>query len=215
MGESLSDEASAEQQAEMLLARYGIFAREFLPREQTTTWTPLGRAFERMELRGEIRRGYFVEGLSGMQYALPDAARLMSTLHDRGSNSKEPVLVSACDPANPYGSGIPLTSIPGGAPSRTNGNYLAFLDGSPLLVLEKNGGRIRSEETPDVAAVRHVMCAFLGLLKLTDGLRPFQTIVIEQWNGLPPASSPWRDLLQDLGFRRDRDQHMSADRYST
>src|SRR5205085_1177228 len=59
--------------ARLLLERYGVIARELaLMDERLPPWRVLYEVLSRLELAGEVRRGYFVEGLSGAQFALPD-----------------------------------------------------------------------------------------------------------------------------------------------
>src|SRR5439155_1233062 len=72
-----AQEEHAVRQAEVLLDRYGIVARELAQGEGwLPPWRVLYEVYSRMELAGSVRRGYFVEGLSGAQFATPQAARL-------------------------------------------------------------------------------------------------------------------------------------------
>ena len=72
-GEVARDEA-VELQAWTLLRRYGVVFRRLLTREtNAATWRELARVYRRLEARGEIRSGRFVTGMSGEQFALPDA----------------------------------------------------------------------------------------------------------------------------------------------
>src|SRR6202011_3794033 len=74
-------EAQAVLQALLLLQRYGVAARELaLLDPWLLPWRVLYEVLSRMELAGEVRRGYFVEGLSGAQFALPEAARMLQDL---------------------------------------------------------------------------------------------------------------------------------------
>ena len=84
MGEHLNGDECARRQAVQLLDRYGIVARELYRREELLPWALIASALQRMELRGEIRRGYFVEGLSGMQFALPAAVEELRRLRSDG-----------------------------------------------------------------------------------------------------------------------------------
>src|SRR5581483_12170655 len=67
-------DAAIEMFARALLRRYGIMFRRLLERESLkVSWYELGRIYRRLESRGEIRGGYFVSGISGEQFALPEA----------------------------------------------------------------------------------------------------------------------------------------------
>src|SRR5262249_37242144 len=69
-----SPDAIVETRAWSLLRRYGVVFRRLLARESgAPAWRDLARAYRRLEARGEIRGGRFVTGMSGEQFALPDA----------------------------------------------------------------------------------------------------------------------------------------------
>jgi ATP-dependent Lhr-like helicase len=220
LGEPLTTEERAIAQSRQLLARYGVFAREFLDRENCLPWSLLGPALQIMEMRGEVRRGYFVEGLSGMQYALPDAAEMLRSIGARGeyAATHTVAMLATCDPANPFGTGIDLPGAKDGSAlrvSRSPGNYLAFLDGSPILLIEGYGTRVFTVgENPDESSLEKALCWLVDLVKLPEGLRPVQEITIEQWNGTRPAAGPAAALLQRLGFQRERNQTYRLDAYS-
>ena len=96
-------EAATETVARQLLQRYGVVFREVLAREtRCPPWRLLLQAYRRMEARGEIRGGRFVNGFVGEQYALPDAVESMRTVR-RLPADKEPVIVSCTDPLNLVG----------------------------------------------------------------------------------------------------------------
>src|SRR5439155_3966512 len=120
-------EAAAFFQARLLLERYGIATRELALMSATPTpWRILYEILSRMELAGEVRRGYFVEGLSGAQFALPEAAKLLHEIALPSSSQAPVLLLHSLDPANLYGSGaaleVPLTSSEPRAFGRRLGN---------------------------------------------------------------------------------------------
>ena len=123
-------------------------------------WPELMPWLARSELRGELRRGYFVEGLSGVQYATEEAAAELARLAGMPSSATSDVLLAAADPANLYGSGAPL-DIPlleGGTArlSRIPGNSLVLRGGRPVLVIEAHGKRLTglaSGSKPELDAV--------------------------------------------------------------
>ena len=102
-------ESQAITQAWLLLQRYGVAARELaLMDPWLLPWRVLYEVLSRMELAGEVRRGYFVEGLSGAQFALPEAAILLQDVHLPSTAAAPVILLHSLDPANLYGSGAPL-----------------------------------------------------------------------------------------------------------
>jgi ATP-dependent Lhr-like helicase len=216
MGEPVPIEEQAELQARQLLDRYGILPREFCRREDLLPWPLLGATLQAMELRGEIRRGYFVEGLSGMQYALPAAVEEL-----RGGSSPERqddlFLVAASDPANPFGGGVALpqwqTGAEPGTISRVPSTFLVFHGGVPIMIIEGNGARIETPVALSPADQGTSIALLTGLLRLPEHLRPFRAIVVEYCNGVRATVSPLEPVLRSAGFRADRNQTMRFDGY--
>jgi ATP-dependent Lhr-like helicase len=98
-GAESSDEA-IETQARVLLRRYGIVFRRMLTREPNAApWRELARVYRRLEARGEIRGGRFVHGMSGEQFALPEAIERLREIR-RDNTSGATIIISAADPLN-------------------------------------------------------------------------------------------------------------------
>ena len=101
--EAVSNEAKLETQARQLLRRYGVVFRELLARETIAPpWRSLLGVYRRLEAKGEIRGGRFVNGFIGEQFALPQALDALRTLR-RNPASEEIVLIAAADPLNLIG----------------------------------------------------------------------------------------------------------------
>src|SRR5206468_7541623 len=134
--ESSARDAAVEQFAKVLLHRYGVVFRRLLERESfPVTWYELGRIYRRWEARGEIRGGYFVGGISGEQFALPEAIGLLRSIRKASRNS-ELIALSAADSLNLQGILTPGPRIPA-----LTANRVLFLDGLPIAALE--AGEIR------------------------------------------------------------------------
>ena len=122
-------EAVTETLARQLLQRYGVVFRELLAREtRCPPWRLLLQAYRRMEARGEIRGGRFVNGFVGEQYALPDAVESMRTVR-RLPPDKEPVIVSCTDPLNLVGILTPGPRVP-----VQSHQFIAYLNGAPAEI---------------------------------------------------------------------------------
>ena len=205
------------EQATLALERYGIVAKEFLAREDLLPWGMIAPELTRMELKGEIRRGYFIQGLSGMQFALPEAVEELRKVRS-APPPDEIVLLNACDPANPFGPGLEVPAGKnGGNPvrvSRTGGTYIAFRGGDPFLLFESSGSRIRTLGEPSRETVRRGLELFVDLLRLPERLRPFREIVVEYFDDVRPGESSLGAELRSLGFVRDANQTMRRDRYA-
>jgi ATP-dependent Lhr-like helicase len=217
MGPAAGPQERAAAQARQLLERYGIVAREFHRREDLLPWPLLAACLQGMEMRGEVRRGYFVEGFSGMQYALPAAVEELRRLRGAHTDSGTVTLLNSCDPANPYGTGTTLP-LPGGSGvvprfSRVAGTFIAFADGAPLLIIEGYGSRLRTVGAPAQEALRTALGEFVGLLQLPAHHRPLREIVIEYCDDQRPADSALGPALRSLGFVRDKNQTMRRDAF--
>jgi len=138
--ESSARTAAIEQFARVFLHRYGLVFRRLLERESfPVPWYELGRIYRRWEARGEIRGGYFVGGISGEQFALPEAIGLLrSTL--KTSPGGELIALSAADPLNLQG-----VLTPGPRVAALTANRILFFDGLPIAALE--AGKIRKFAT--------------------------------------------------------------------
>jgi len=121
-----------EHIAKTLLKRYGVVFRKLLERENNLpSWRELLYVYRRLEARGEIRGGRFVEGFSGEQFAVPDA---LSLLRKAQQNENQDLLViSAVDPLNFTG-----ILLPGARVTNTNKNKILFRNGKPIAI-SKNG----------------------------------------------------------------------------
>lgn len=209
LGTKISEEEKIRRQAEQLLLRYGIVARELAKREELLLpWSLLAMELQRMEMRGEIRRGYFVEGLSGMQFALPEAVTMLEKIKSERHATEEPLVISACDPANPYGSGIELLYLPSTV-RRVASNFLVLYKGMPILWLENYAAKIFliAESSEDL--VQRALLQFIHHLR--SSYRTKNEIVIEYCNNVRPSESPFAGILRSVGFYRDKVQTMRLD----
>lgn len=201
-------EARALLLTELLLRRYGIVARELaLLDPSLPPWRILYEVLSRLELAGQVRRGYFVEGLSGAQFALTEAARLLQDLDLPSTAAAPVVLVHSLDPANLYGSGAPLNVplLAAGTQlfTRRPGNWLALKAGAPVLLIEQLGRRLTalpSASGDDLAAAVRLLPDILGS---PGGSGRQHKLTVEEWNGQPVTTTPGRELLEAAGFVRD------------
>jgi ATP-dependent Lhr-like helicase len=124
------DEA-LETFARLLLRRYGVMFRRLLERESLqVSWFELGRIYRRLEARGEIRGGHFVSGVSGEQFALPEAIGLLRSLR-KNKETGQLIMLSAADPLNLVG-----ILTPGSRLTAIAANRLLLRDGVPIAALE-------------------------------------------------------------------------------
>ncbi|HUQ88004.1 MAG TPA: helicase-related protein [Vicinamibacterales bacterium] len=120
-------EAAVEAYAHVLLRRYGIMCRRLMAREPyAVPWRELLRVYRRLEARGEVRGGRFVSGLSGEQFALPEAVDLARQVRRTRPNG-DSIVITAVDPLNLCG-----IITPGDKVAAVASTHITFRDGAPL-----------------------------------------------------------------------------------
>ncbi|MGQ9684267.1 MAG: Lhr family helicase, partial [Anaerolineae bacterium] len=152
-----------------------------------------------LEMRGEIRRGYFVEGLAGAQFALPEAVERLRTLRSTANAEEEaPVVLGAWDPALFAGPRLlaGLTSLTGSPLVRRPSSYAVLLRGRPLLWLERHGLAVAApKDASDAECVAGLSAAFAAISARTGRRR----LAVATWNGTPALGSPAQPLLEAAG----------------
>jgi ATP-dependent Lhr-like helicase len=201
LGPARTEEAGPEAQARVLLTRYGILSREAVEREDgVLEWSSLAGQLARMELRAEVRRGYFVKGLSGIQYALPEAVEALRATANAPAGPADVVVLNAADPANIYGGEPPPGSAvqPEDWPRfhRVPSTHVVTAGGRPILVAEDGGRRMRFTNPIEADAVLSAVQAYLA--------RPGapRRMTIESWNGEDALGGPAEAILRPLSFSR-------------
>jgi ATP-dependent Lhr-like helicase len=128
---------AVEHIAWVLLRRYGVVFRKVLERETNLPpWRELIRAYWRMEARGEIRGGRFVQSFAGEQFALPDAVAELRSMRNKKPGDDR-IAISAADPLNLVG-----IILPGEKVTASFNNRIVFRDGVPIA--QQTGDDIRS-----------------------------------------------------------------------
>jgi len=158
--------AAVETLAWTLLRRYGVIFRRLLTRESfDVPWRDLVRVYRRLEARGEIRGGRFVTGMSGEQFALPDAVeRLREVRRSPGSNGL--ITISGADPLNLTGIVAGIERIRISASTRVvyrNGIPIAAMEGDMLRTLADVDASIAAEAAAAAAGRRvPVIAGYVG-----------------------------------------------------
>jgi ATP-dependent Lhr-like helicase len=143
----LAREAALDVYARVLLERYGVMFRRLLTRETNApSWRELTRVYRRLEARGEIRGGRFVTGVSGEQFALPEAVERLREVRRSAPNGRL-VTISAADPLN-------LSGILAGDDRvrALTSTRIVYRDGVALAVLEGDYLRPLAQIDPVIAA---------------------------------------------------------------
>ncbi len=184
--------------AELLLERQGIVTRdgvrgEGIPGGYGAVYGEL-RALETL---GVCRRGYFVEGLGGAQFALPGAVERLRELRPREDEEQEALVLPAADPAQPYGAGLPWPKRAGARAARVAGAQVVLLGGAAALFVERGGRSLVPLRDPEDGWLRIALAALVDHVK-RGGAK--MRLAVERFDGEPVGESEIMPLLLEAGF---------------
>lgn len=202
------------QRALQLLERYGVLTREMALAEGAQGgFAGVYPVLKVLEERGQVRRGYFVDGLGAAQFAQPGAVDLLRAAQ-RSTDGQDaaatgarlpwdPVepeqdaaatwVLAATDPAQPYGAALPWPES-AGQPARAAGAYVVLVEGDACAYLERGGRRLLTFP----AAADHPEWPSVLASLVED--RRVRRLRIETVDGEPAAASPVADALRAAGF---------------
>jgi ATP-dependent Lhr-like helicase len=130
----------------VLLRRYGVVFRRVVSREAAAIpWRDLARVYRRLEARGDIRGGRFVNGMSGEQFALPEAVERLREVR-RTAPDDRLIVICAADPLNFTG-----VITPGDRIRATGGNRVVYRNGVPVAAMEGDMLRLLTDIDPAIA----------------------------------------------------------------
>ena len=223
--------------AGMLLERYGVVSREAVQAEALPGgFGPIYRVLKELEETGRVRRGWFCEGLSGAQFALPGAldrlraARLEEVPVD-GFGPSEVLILAVTDPANPFGALLPWPANAAGAsPKRIAGAWLILVAGAPRIYVAPGGRQILTfpgflggfepspsldpSAGPSLTRGGELALALAALHRLPHLLAQRSArrrrLAIAEVDGLGAAETPLREALVAAGFVLEDDAWVPA-----
>jgi ATP-dependent helicase Lhr and Lhr-like helicase len=179
--------------AELLLERHGIVTRDGVRAEGIPGgYAPVYRELRKLETLGVCRRGYFIEGLGGAQFALPGAVERL-----REKPEEETALVlAAADPAQPYGAALPWPKRSGARAARVAGAHVVLLGGEAALFVERGGRSLVPLRDPEEGWLRTALAALVQHVRAT-GLK---RLAVERFDGSPVGETEVMPLLLEAGF---------------
>jgi ATP-dependent Lhr-like helicase len=195
---------------ELLLERYGVLTREHvlaegIPGGFSGIYPELGS----LETLGTARRGYFVEGLGGAQFALPGA---IERLRERPGLDDPPLVLAAVDPAQPYGALLPWPTRPGAGndaeglgarrsrgPARVAGAYVVLMAGEPVLYLERGGKGLLTLVPAEDERLPPALEALAAHVR--SGRGSVRRIALEKVDGEAAVASTLESELIAVGFQ--------------
>jgi ATP-dependent Lhr-like helicase len=185
--------------SELLLERYGIVTREQVLAEGIPGgFSLLYGELSQLETLGTARRGYFLEGLGGAQFALPGA---VERLRARGADDDAaPLVLAAVDPAQPYGAALPWPAREGDSgrrPTRSAGAYVVLCAGEPVLYLERGGRGLQTLVAAHDARLEPALAALVEYVRAGR----IKRLALERVDGQPAMTSRLAPALTALGFQ--------------
>jgi ATP-dependent helicase Lhr and Lhr-like helicase len=181
--------------AELLLERQGIVTRDGVRAEGIVGgYGAVYGELKALETVGSCRRGYFVEGLGGAQFALPGAVERLREL--RRVEDDEPLVLAAADPAQPYGGVLPWPKRAAARAARVAGAHVVLMGGEAALYIERGGRSLLPLREPDPEWLRPALAALVAWVRAARGRR----LSVERFDGRPVVESEVLSLLVDAGF---------------
>ena len=204
LGPDLDEAQVAEKRAGLLLRRHGVVTRRAIELDRLGwDWRPIYRALNLMELRGAVRRGYFVTGLPGVQFATTEFIELMRSVGGEGMNASSVCIVAATDPAYVFDRNLASISQSRRAMlldlSRNASTKVVFGGNRPILVAYSNGSRIETGGSSDA----EIEDGILALVRSITASSASRRVEVSEWNGEPVMVSAASAMLAKIGFRRD------------
>jgi ATP-dependent helicase Lhr and Lhr-like helicase len=183
--------------AELLLERQGIVTRDGVRGEGIPGgYGAVYGELKALETLGLCRRGYFVEGLGGAQFALGGAVERLRELRPKEGEEAEPLVLAAADPAQPYGAAIPWPKRAGARAARVAGAHVVLLGGEPALYIERGGRSLVPLREPDEEWLRPAIAALVAHVKSGGAKR----LAVERFDSEPVSESEIMPLLLEAGF---------------
>ena len=183
--------------AQQLLTRHGIVTRETTASEGIAGgFSAVYQVLKAMEDAGRVRRGYFVVGLGGAQFALPAALDQLRSMREPPEEPRA-MIVAATDPANPYGSTLKWPERSGGGPTRIAGALVVLVDGFLAAYLRRGERELllfAPETEPQRSRLIRATARALAELSAPRGM------LLAEIDGAPATSHVTASLFVEAGF---------------
>jgi len=183
--------------AELLLERQGIVTRDGVRGEGIPGgYGAVYGELKALETLGLARRGYFVEGLGGAQFALGGAVERVRELRPKDGEEPEVLVLAAADPAQPYGAALPWPKRSGARAARVAGAQVVLIGGEAALFVERGGRSLVPLREPEKDWLQEALAALVAHVKAAGVKR----LAVERFDGEPVGDSAIMPLLVEAGF---------------
>ncbi len=198
--------------ARLLLERYGVVSRSIVSGENLPGgWSTLYKVYRELEEQGQVRRGHFVDGLEGAQFAYAGAVDRLRGVRDEAedrdtaASADDVMILPVADPVNPWGSQLPWPepAAPDVAtPRRVAGAWLILVRGNPALYAARNGRALISFPSTARKIDGALDVAIEALRDLPKGNRKGM-LVIEKIDGVNVLESPLLEAFRSADYGSD------------
>jgi ATP-dependent Lhr-like helicase len=189
--------------AEQLLKRHGVLTRDAVTFEELpggfSAVYPVLRALEEA---GRIRRGYFVAGLGGLQFADPGALDRLRALREPDADAPRVVVLAAADPANPYGAALPWPESDDARLARSAGPHVVLVDGTLAAVVSRGARQVTPLLPDDEPSRSRAAAGAARALRHWCEATARPALGWAVGEGLALADGPLAPFLAEAGFVR-------------
>ncbi|MEM9533857.1 MAG: DEAD/DEAH box helicase, partial [Pseudomonadota bacterium] len=196
----------------LLLDRYGVVSRQCAQAEDFTGgFSPIYKVLRQMEEQGRVRRGHFVDGLAGAQFALAGAVdrlracRSETEERDATLTQADVIVLSAVDPANPYGALVPWPDCANpeqAKPRRVAGAWVLLGRGRPLVYVARQGRSLITFPA-EISQQPGALPAAIERLRHLPRTGRRGMLVVEKIDGQAVKDSALLEAFREAGFTLD------------
>jgi ATP-dependent Lhr-like helicase len=147
-----------------------------------------------LEESGRARRGWFVAGMGGAQFASPGAVDRLRALREPNPDEPQLLVLAATDPAQPYGAALPWPDHPG-RPARAAGAYVVLASGAAMAYVDRGGKSMLT-----FAGAHDDPAEWLDALVGAHKEGRVARVALERIDDQPARTSPLADALRGAGF---------------
>ncbi|HUL78031.1 MAG TPA: DEAD/DEAH box helicase [Vicinamibacteria bacterium] len=193
----------AKALAEQLLKRHGVLTRDAVAFEEVPGgFTAVYPVLKALEEAGRIRRGYFVAGLGGLQFADPGALDRLRARREADHDDPQAAVLAAADPANPYGAALAWPRTEDAHLARAAGPHVVLVDGAVAAVVARGGREVTALLPDDEPARSRVAAGAARVLRRWCEAAGHPALGWAVGESPPLAESPLAPFLVEAGFVR-------------